>query len=199
MYFTALFVLFVTSLVQLTTASIPEVGMKSAVSRKRMPYQDLKVVQVQAATTHELPEGTSDISSSIFNMAKVILGAGVLSLPAGIAAFSDSTDALIPATVLLAFMGVISAYSFSSIGKACKIHSVGSFTSAWAASVGERSAPFIATMITVKTFFACLAFSIILGDSFSSIAKSIGLPNFMHNRSNMILLLTACIITLSIW
>ena len=45
------------------------------------------------------------------------------------------------------------------------------------ASVGEGSAPFIATMITVKTFFACLAFSIILGDSFSSIAKSTNFPN----------------------
>ena len=46
---------------------------------------------------------------------------------------------------------------------------------------------FIATMITVKTFFACLAFSIILGDSFSSIAKSIDLPEFFHSRSNVIL------------
>jgi amino acid permease len=195
MHISSLFALLWVCVVALTEARVPGIGMESAVSRKRMPYQDPKKVEVQAASGALLPEGTSDVSSSIFNLAKVILGAGVLSLPSGIAAFSDSTDALLPATVLLAAMGIVSAYSFSSIGKACKMHDVGSFTSAWASSVGEGSAPFIATMITVKTFFACLAFSIILGDSFSSIARSVGLPEFMHNRSNMILLLTTCVIT----
>lgn len=195
MHVTGLTLLILACIGLLATARVPGIGMESAVSRKRMPLQDLKDVHLQAASGASLSEGTSDVSSSIFNLAKVILGAGVLSLPSGIAAFSDSKNALLPATVLLVAMGIVSAYSFSSIGKACKIHSVGSFTTAWAASVGKGSAPFIATVITVKTFFACLACSIILGDSFSSIAKSTGLPKFMHDRSNMILLLSTCIIT----
>lgn len=168
-------------------------GLKKAQSRQEA--RDGLVSVDAAVVKASIPAGTADISTSIFNLAKVILGAGVLSLPSGIAAFSDSSDALLPATILLGFMGVVSAYSFSIIGKACKIHGVSSFTTAWAASVGEGSAPFIATMITVKTFFACLAFSIILGDSFSSIAKSIDLPEFFQSRSNVILLLSSCIIT----
>ena len=48
-----------------------------------------------------VPQGTADVSASIFNLAKVILGAGVLSLPSGIAAFSDSSKALLPRQYLV--------------------------------------------------------------------------------------------------
>ena len=53
---------------------------------------------VVAAEQQSLPAaGTSTVSSSIFNLAKTILGAGVLSLPSGIAAFTDKPDGLLPA------------------------------------------------------------------------------------------------------
>ena len=38
--------------------------------------------------------GTSTIMASVFNLAKTILGAGVLSLPFGVASFSDKPSAL---------------------------------------------------------------------------------------------------------
>lgn len=139
--------------------------------------------------------GGSDVTTSTFNLAKTILGAGVLSLPAGIASFTDSKDGLLPATILLAFMGYISAYSFSSIGNACRIHNVPTFSQAWAKSVSPKSAPFISAVVTIKTFFACLAYSIIIGDTFSSIGKSAGLPKLLQNRSNMVICLTALVIT----
>ena len=83
-------------------------------------------------------------------------------------------------------MGSISAYSFSSIGQACKLHNVTTFYDAWyvrmcfplpqvqvtvvsvgysvrAKSVGPKSAYLISFIITFKTFFACLAYSIIIG------------------------------------
>jgi len=110
-----------------------------------------------------LSKGSSTISSSILNLAKTILGAGILSLPYGVAAFSDSPSVLLPSSILLLIMGAMSAYSFSSIGKACEVHGVKSFSDAWAKSVDGKTAPFISFIITFKTFFACLAYSIIIG------------------------------------
>lgn len=39
-------------------------------------------------------DGSADIMSSVFNLSKTILGAGILSLPAAVAAFSDQVSLL---------------------------------------------------------------------------------------------------------
>lgn len=49
------------------------------------PFTDENVAQ---ATSEE--EDKASMSASVFNLAKNILGAGMLSLPSGVAAFSDS-------------------------------------------------------------------------------------------------------------
>ena len=134
--------------------------------------------------------GTSSVSSSIFNLAKTILGAGTLSIPAGVAGFSDKGTALFPArfvqkesvhafiqytnsftllnsntySAMVITLGLLSAYSFSSIGTACKTHNVKSYAKAWAKSTDKpKSAIAVSSLITFKTFFACLAYSIIIG------------------------------------
>ncbi len=48
------------------------------------------------------------MSNEIFNLVKSIVGAGVLSLSAGIAAFGDAPSAVIPANILIAVIGGIS-------------------------------------------------------------------------------------------
>ena len=63
--------------------------------------------------------GTASIPNEIFNLVKGIVGVGVLSLPAGIAAFGDAPSAAIPAVGLVAAIGTISAYGFSLIGRVC--------------------------------------------------------------------------------
>eukprot|EP01038_Epipyxis_sp_PR26KG_P006856 gene6856-9390_t len=138
--------------------------------------------------------GTSTTATSIFNLAKTILGAGVLSLPYGVASFSDDVNALYPASIMLVIMGLLSAYSFSSIGKICEKYNVRTFSDAWAKSVDPNSAKFISFIITFKTFFACLAYSIIIGDSFSQIFSSFGLPDALTQRSNVIVGLSSLFI-----
>lgn len=147
-----------------------------------------------AASTGAEDAGNSDVPTSVFNLAKTILGAGVLALPSGVAAFSDTSLGLVPASGLLVLMGIMSAYSFASIGHACRLHDTRTFSDAWAKSVGPKYKVVISSVITVKTFFACLAFSIIIGDSFSSIMKSFGLPQALAARSNVILGLTSLVI-----
>ena len=139
-------------------------------------------------------QSSSDVPASVFNLAKTILGAGILSLPSGVAAFTDDVGGLWPASGLLVVMGLISAYSFASIGRACRLHDVRTFSDAWGKSVGPKSAVVISSVITLKTFFSCLAFSIIIGDSFSSIFKSFGLPAVLTTRTNVILGLTSLVI-----
>ena len=63
--------------------------------------------------------GTASIPNEIFNLVKGIVGVGVLSLPAGIAAFGDAPSAAIPAVGLVAAIGTISAYGFPLIGRVC--------------------------------------------------------------------------------
>lgn len=138
--------------------------------------------------------GEASIAASTFNLAKSIIGAGVLSLPSGVAFFSDAPMALVPAVAICTVMGLVAGYTFSLIGKACEQHNATSFQEAWAKSVDPKSAWMISGGITAKCFFASLAYSIIIGDSFASLAKTFGLPAMLAQRTNIILLLTSMVL-----
>ena len=58
---------------------------------------------------------------------KNILGAGVLSLPSGIGAFSKNPLALIPAAALTLGLGSLSAYCFTLIARVCALNKVQSY------------------------------------------------------------------------
>ncbi len=119
------------------------------------------------------PKKESEISASTFNLAKSIIGAGVLSLPSGVAFFADESSALIPSAVLCSVFGSLAAYSFSTVGKICKEYNAKSFQEAWAKSVSPSSAKVISGVITALTFLAVLAYSIIIGDSFTTVFQVI--------------------------
>jgi len=115
--------------------------------------------------------GKSTIAVSTFNLAKSVIGAGVLSLPSGVAFLADESSSLIPASIVCTIFGIVAAYSFSIIGKVCKETDSKSFMEAWEKTVSPKSAWLITGSITSLCFLASLAYSIILGDSFSSLFK----------------------------
>jgi amino acid permease len=117
-------------------------------------------------------EGAS-IPNEVFNLVKGIVGVGVLSLPAGIAAFGDAPSAVLPAAALIAVIGVLSGYGFALIGRVCAYTGASSYREAWSNTVGESTSWIPAASCTFKTFFACLAFSMVLADTFS---KLLGQP-----------------------
>lgn len=119
----------------------------------------------------EVEGGDATISTSIFNLAKSIIGAGVLSLPSGVAFFSSDPKALIPSSIICAVFGLAAAYSFSSIGKVCRDTKSKSFQEAWANTVNPKTAWMISASITAMCFLASLAYSIIIGDSFTALAQ----------------------------
>eukprot|EP00549_Striatella_unipunctata_P007747 CAMPEP_0118712600 /NCGR_PEP_ID=MMETSP0800-20121206/24927_1 /TAXON_ID=210618 ORGANISM="Striatella unipunctata, Strain CCMP2910" /NCGR_SAMPLE_ID=MMETSP0800 /ASSEMBLY_ACC=CAM_ASM_000638 /LENGTH=460 /DNA_ID=CAMNT_0006617711 /DNA_START=143 /DNA_END=1525 /DNA_ORIENTATION=+ len=135
--------------------------------------------------------GTATISNEIFNLVKNIVGAGVLSLPAGIAAFGNAPSALIPASVLIGFFGVMSAYGFSLIGRVCAYTGASSYREAWSKSVGERSSVLPAVSVCFKTFAAILAYSMILADTFQKLLTTAGIT---ASRSNTLFGITSLVL-----
>jgi len=116
--------------------------------------------------------GTASISTEIFNLIKAIVGVGVLSLPAGIAAFGNAPSAVLPALGLMLVIGLLSAYGFALIGKVCAYTGATSYREAWAKSVGSSSSWIPAWSATAKTTLACLAFSMVLADTFSALLRT---------------------------
>ena len=178
------------------SSGVLQVGTGPAIfGGRRVPGKHAAVEVVAAAGNRAVKlGGDATVSSSSFNLAKSIIGAGVLALPSGVAFFSDSPAALIPAIIMLTVMGVAAGYTFSLIGKTCAEHNVSTFKEAWSKSVGPNSAWVISTAITCKCFFASLVNSIIIGDSFTALAKSFGLPDVVAQRTNVILTLTAAVL-----
>ena len=121
--------------------------------------------------------GTATITQEIFNLVKGIVGAGVLTLPAGIAAFGNAPSAVLPAVALIALIGSLSGYGFGLIGRVCALTKTQSYRQAWSATVSEESSWIPAWSVTLKTCFAVLAYSMILGDTFQALLATAGVTH----------------------
>ena len=130
----------------------------------------------QVSSTHtSTGTGTATIPQEIFNLVKSIVGAGVLTLPAGIAAFGNAPSAVLPATLLIALIGSLSAYGFCLIGRVCALTQTTSYRDAWTRTVSASSSWIPAWSVTLKTICATLAYSMILADTFTALAQSAGI------------------------
>ena len=115
---------------------------------------------------------------------KGIVGAGVLSLPAGIAAFGNAPSAALPAVMLIAFIGGLSAYGFGLTGRVCAITKTTTYRDAWSKAISAKSSWIPAWTVTFKTFCAILAYSMILGETFKSLLAAFT----GHNLSTWVVL-----------
>jgi amino acid permease len=136
-------------------------------------------------------DGTATMSNEIFNLVKSIVGAGVLSLPAGIAAFGNAPSALIPASLLILAMGVISAYTFSLIARVCALTGASSYADAWDKTRGTSTSWIIAASSALVCFSGNLTYSMVLADTFKSILATIGI---LVPRTTVLAVLTTTIL-----
>jgi hypothetical protein len=139
----------------------------------------------------KIPEGTATVTELIFNLVKGIVGAGVLSLPAGIAAWANSPSAVLPAVALIAGIGSLSAYGFALIGRCCAYTNTKSYRDAWSATVGKSTSWIPAVAVTLKTIAAILAYSMILGDTFVSLLTTAGIT---ASKTPVLIALTSTIL-----
>lgn len=124
-------------------------------------------------TSTEVPHGTTTIPVEVFNLIKSIVGAGVLGLPAGIAAFGDAPSALIPAVALISFIGGFAAYGFSLIGLVCGRTKATTYRDAWSRSVSPRTAWMPAAACLMVTACSVLTYSMVLADTIPNILRAV--------------------------
>jgi hypothetical protein len=137
------------------------------------------------------PEGDATVTQLVFNLVKGIVGAGVLSLPAGIAAFGNAPSAVIPAIALIAGIGGISAYCFALIGRCCEYTKTQSYREAWSETVGKSSSWLPALATSFMTICLILVYSMILGDTFVSLLATIG---FKAAKTPVLITLTSTVL-----
>ncbi|KAG7343231.1 transmembrane amino acid transporter [Nitzschia inconspicua] len=140
--------------------------------------------------------GTASVPNLVISLVKSIVGAGVLALPASIAGLGQieaSAGLLLPATVILIAIGAINAYFFRLVGRVCRMTGATSYQDAWDKTVAlensniesSSKSSLIAIVVTLKTVLSCLAFSIILADSFQSIAVASGFQDATRGQALM--------------
>lgn len=139
----------------------------------------------------KIPEGSATVTELIFNLVKGIVGAGVLSLPAGIAAWANSPSAVLPAVALIAGIGTLSGYGFALIGRCCAYTNTKSYRDAWSVTVGKSTSWIPAVAVTLKTISAILAYSMILGDTFVSLLTTAGIT---ATKTPVLLALTSTVL-----
>lgn len=136
----------------------------------------------------------SSVPQSTVNLAKNIVGAGMLSLPAGVAAFSASPKALIGALTITLLLGLVSAYSFTLIADACNRSGQGTYQGAWAKTVSPRSKWLPSIACVANAAIGNIAFSMILGDCLSLVLAPLGVPPALSNRNSAMLLWTVFVL-----
>jgi len=174
-------------------AGVPTASRLPPINRSPGSTVSLSAVSLKMSggETAEVGGGTATMSSEIFNLVKNICGAGVLALPAGIAAFGDAPSALLPAAAMIGSLGLLSAYSFSLIGRVCAMTGATSYRDCWDKTVGRSTSWLPAASTTFKTGVANLAYSMILADTFKSLFAAAG---YNFSRSNVLFGITGSIL-----
>lgn len=135
--------------------------------------------------------GTATIPNEIFNLIKSIIGAGVLSLPAGIAAYGNAPSAIIPATILITIMGCISGYTFSLIARICQQTNAISYSDSWNKCMSTKTSWLVSLSSTLDCLAGNLTYSMVLAETFHDLLTTLGI---MTTRSNALLVLTSTIL-----
>jgi len=142
--------------------------------------------------SEEVPEGNMSMASSIFNLAKNIIGGGMLALPAGMAAGQGTGWAA--AVILVSLSGLFSAYTFFLIGKCTEYTKSPDFRTLWNRTLGPQTswvidAVFVTLMGGVSIMYSCF-----IGDLFSSLGKMTSLPDCLTNRTPAMLAITLVVL-----
>ena len=115
--------------------------------------------------------GAMSTSSAIFSIFKNIVGAGVLALPAGMAAGKGT--GMVPAVVLTLGLCFIASRTFGSFGRSIDATGATSFPDLWARTIGPKTTWVPAMAVLFLSVGASLAYVCILGDVFSSLIPSL--------------------------
>lgn len=149
--------------------------MRSVLLRERK--NDVKVCDTKeiAEAGIKAHGGSATVPNLTVSLVKAIVGSGILALPAGVASLgNDPSAVVIPSIALIVFAGSMNAFFFALIGRVCYMTGATSYREAWEMTVGDRGSDLIAGSVAAKTALSCLAFSIVLADSFRALFIAAG-------------------------
>eukprot|EP00931_Biecheleriopsis_adriatica_P052094 TRINITY_DN30279_c0_g1_i1.p1 TRINITY_DN30279_c0_g1~~TRINITY_DN30279_c0_g1_i1.p1 ORF type:complete len:532 (+),score=108.44 TRINITY_DN30279_c0_g1_i1:148-1596(+) len=118
-------------------------------------------------------QASGSILGTAASVAKGMVGSGVLSLSAGVAAFTRSPQGLLVAVGILAGMTLISAYTFQMVAEASSETGKSDFGDAWAASVGEDTAWMPRLAVSFISASTCVIYAMILGDLLATLLQGV--------------------------
>lgn len=165
-------------------------GARSSLDLARMSSASASL----EAAAPQPSSGGSSVTVSAVNLAKNIVGSGVLALSAGVAAFTGARLGLVPALAALCFTGALSAYSFSLIARVTAAVGGSSYRDTFVEVFGSKWAFLPDVTVVFMTAVAALSYSIILGDSLASIAALAGAPALLCSSNAWIILLSVTVL-----
>lgn len=120
-------------------------------------------------------QGEASILSEIANIAKNLVGGGVLSLSGGIAIYANSPSAVISAASWIVLMGILLGYFALLIAKVCASTNTTTYRAAWRASMGEKGGLAVSIANSMNPMMGDLAYAAILSQTFQSLLETLGI------------------------
>ena len=138
---------------------------------------------------------TAAVASSAvvdLSLAKNIVELGVSSRRASPPAAHPKSA--VPACGLIAGLGLISAYCFALVGRACAATGTTTYRGAWESAVDKDSGALITGITTFKTLVGCIAYCIIIGDTAGSLLSGAAVPELLKRRDVFLSLFGAAVL-----
>ena len=154
---------------------------------------------VRAAASHvvlDLRGGASHqagLLASTASLTKNILGIGVLTVAAGMAAGTGVG----PATLAMGCFHAVAAYTFVLLGDLCHSTALGescSFEGLWSATLGESSSWIVSACIGALTFTVCTVYMICLGELLPPLLTVLRAPRALCSRRAAVLLAASVVV-----
>ena len=130
---------------------------------------------------------TAGLVSSTASLTKNIMGIGVLTIAAGMAAGTGPG----PATLAMLATTAAAAHSFSLLGDACAatgLNAACSFEGLWSATLGSGSVWLLNAAIGSMTFSICAVYLICLGELLPPLLELLGAPRALCSRRAAVVL-----------
>jgi hypothetical protein len=163
---------------------IPNSNHVKKISSFKIASNSLTSSNLSVEVINQSPKAT--LKSSVINLAKNCIGAGVFSIHSRI---STKTGPLpFPVVIGLAYlMAAWATYNFYIVGEACRITNSSTYPEAWSRSVSEDSKWLVQTVVITAPIVSCLANVIVLTDILKLLLKSLGFPEFVHGNRNVVI------------
>lgn len=134
--------------------------------------------------------GKASIPASIFNLVNNVAGAGILTLSSGMA----TGTGWVPAILICSVLGLLSSHTFAIIGEACELTGEVDFKGLWARTIGKKSTYIVDGVIATMCLACAVIYSGILGDVFTPLLDSAGVPSQFNGRTSNILIITIALL-----